>query len=310
MKSMSTSRKPVSQPTALPSTDLSGLSVIIPAYNEAEGISATLAEVLGRPELAKSEIIVVDDASTDETASRIPKFPKVRLVQHTHNKGYSSSIASGIRAARGSHVCWFDADGQHRAEDLVAVTSSLIVHNWDYCIGVRTPQSYEEPSRRFGKWILRQAVRFVAGQSVCDFNSGLRGFRREVILRYLHLLPRGFGASTITTLLMLERGYFGGEVPIVVRKRVGKSTVRQVRDGFHTLLLLLRIFLLFKPLQFFGGLGALMVLIGGGYGLWKAFSLGQGFPILGALVVILGIQSFFFGLLADQVSALRRERFE
>ena len=75
-------------------------------------------------------------------------------------------------------------------------------------------------------------------------------------------------------------------------------------------MLVLRIFLLFKPMQFFGGLRLFFILVGAFYGFSKAFMNRQGFPVLAALVTIFGIQSVFFGLLADQVSSLRREKFE
>jgi hypothetical protein len=157
---------------------------------------------------------------------------------------------------------------------------------------------------------LKLAVVLAAGQAVKDFNSGLRGFKREVIKRYLHLLPRGFGASTTTTLLMLERGYLGKEVPITARNRYGTSSVNPLSDGIKTLVLVLRIFLLFKALFFFGGIGLVFILVGTVYGVIKARLVGLGFPVLSSVLIVFGIQAIFFGLLADQISALRREKFE
>lgn len=144
--------------------------------------------------------------------------------------------------------------GQHRPQDLAAIAQSLISDNLDYCIGYRDSNGYEEQSRRLGKRILRLIVRFAAGQPVKDFNSGLRGFRRDLILRYLHLLPDGSGASTMTTLIMIERHHIGCVFPSLCVN--GSVRVRWCpsRDGFRTMMIVLRIVLLFKPLQFFGGL--------------------------------------------------------
>ncbi len=294
-----------------PTRERPPVSVIIPAYNEAASITRTLTELCQEPRLDGVEIIVVDDGSTDDTGQRAAAFAAAQVIRHSANKGYGSAITTGVKRARGRYIVWFDADGQHRVQDLLAVIECLTGDaDLDYCIGVRDARSHEVFSRRLGKFILKQTVRLAAGQHVHDFNSGLRGFRREVILPYVHLLPKGFGASTTTTLLMIERGYIGAEVPIIVRPRIGKSTVKQFRDGFRTLMIILRIFLLFKPLVFFGGIGAVLILGGSVYGFYEALSVREGFPVFAALVIILGVQAFFFGLLSDQVSQLRRERFE
>jgi glycosyltransferase involved in cell wall biosynthesis len=285
-------------------------SVIIPAYNEAVGITQTLAALCQYPGLDQAEIIVVDDGSTDETAMQVAAFPRIQLVCHKTNKGYGAAIATGVRASHGQYVVWYDADGQHRPEDLLTVVGTLIENDLDYCIGIRGAQSYEDPRRRLGKFILRQVVKLVVDQPVPDFNSGLRGFRKEVLAQYLHLLPKRFGASTMTTLLMIERNHVGESVPIVVQQRVGTSSVRQLRDGVATLMIILRIILLFKPMLFFGGIGAALIVGGSLYGFVEAFSVREGFPVFGALIIILGVQALFFGLLNDQISLMRRERLD
>jgi glycosyltransferase involved in cell wall biosynthesis len=288
----------------------SKLSIIIPTYNEEQGIATILEDLCGDHELMNAEIIVIDDGSTDQTCDNVLKFPNVRLLKHRKNQGYGASISTGIKASTRSHVIWCDSDGQHRAVDVSQVAHTLILDDLDYCIGARDKSSYQSTDRRLGRYALKLAVNIAAGQPVKDFNSGLRGFKRDVIRRYLHLLPKRFGASTTTTLIMIERGYLGKDVPIHVNPRIGKSTVNPILDGGRTLLLVLRIFLLFKPLLFFGIIGLGFIIFGSVYGFTRAFLSRQGFPVFAALVVIFGMQSLFFGLLADQVSALRREKFD
>lgn len=285
------------------------ISIVIPAFNEEAGIEHTLRSLNDHPQLENYEIIVIDDGSTDRTGEIVSTFARVRLVRHLYNRGYGSAICTGVRASKGEYVIWFDADGQHQVEDLVAVSEKLAGGQFEYCIGVRGETSYNETNRRLGKWLIKLAMHFAAGRKVPDFNSGLRGFKREMLLKYLHLLPKGFGASTLTTLLMIEGNHYGDTVPITVARRYGKSTVRQFRDGMRTLQIILHIVLLFKPLLFFGIIGALLILVGGVYGVVKALLIREGFPVLASLVIILGVVSFFFGLLCDQISALRRERF-
>lgn len=285
-------------------------SILIPAYNEAQAIGGTLNDLLDRHELQMTEVIVIDDGSLDGTAERVQQFAQVRLLRHRVNKGYGSAITTGARHSKGRYILWYDADGQHTPDDLIRIARTLADEELDYCIGIRDASSAQTVERRFGKVLLSAAVRIAAGQPVKDFNSGLRGFKREILLSYLHLLPPGFGASTLTTLLMLERGHLGKEIPIRTRQRIGTSTLKPVRDGMRTLMIVLRIFLLFKPLLFFGSIGLLLITLGSVYGLYEAFSQREGFPVLGALIIILGVQSLFFGLLNDQVSLIRRERFE
>ncbi len=286
------------------------ISIIIPAYNEEVGIAHTLEMLCAEEYFHDAEIIVVNDGSTDNTRQVVNQFKQVKLVEHIFNRGYGSAICTGVRAASGEYIVWFDSDGQHQATDLVKICQKLIEEQLEYCIGVRDAASYQDPDRKLGKWLLKQAVNFSMGRSVPDFNSGLRGFRRDVLYAYLHLLPKGFGASTLTTLLMIERNHHGATLPItVVERRMGKSTVRQFQDGMRTLQIILHIVLLFKPLKFFGIIGLCFIVIGMVYAFIKASINHLGVPISASLLIILGMQSFFFGLLCDQISALRRERF-
>jgi glycosyltransferase involved in cell wall biosynthesis len=286
------------------------ISVIIPAYNEEDAIAHTLQGLCNEALLVGSEIIVVDDGSSDHTSDRVAEFPNVQLIRHPVNRGYGSSLLTGMKASSGRYIAWFDADGQHEAADLVHVLHTLIDNNLDYVIGVRDARSHQVRSRTLGKKILYGTILLVARQPVKDFNSGLRAFKREVIVPYYHLFPKGFGASTTTTLLMIERGHIGRDVPIVVKERIGKSSVKQARDGMRTLMIILRVFLLFKPLLFFGTIGSMLILVSTGYGLTEALRHREGFPVLAAVLFILGVQTLFLGLISDQISLLRRERFE
>lgn len=291
-------------------TNSGNVSILLPAYNEAEGIGLILKKLCEEPALASAEIIVIDDGSSDNTASVVKQFPRVELIRHTVNKGYGAALTTGILNASRNYVIWMDSDGQHRVQDVIKVAKCLLSENLDFCVGVRTKESDQVTSRLFGKWILRLVVRLAAGRTVTDFNSGLRGFRRSLISKYVHLIPKGFGASTTTTLIMLERNYNYRDVPILVLRRVGKSSVRQVRDGVRTLLLILHIFLLFKPLHFFGTIGGVLTVVGSAYSLWVSLIEGGGIPVLGAVILLSGLQTLFTGLVVDQISAMRRERFE
>lgn len=287
------------------------LSIVIPAYNEEEGIESTIAELLEYKPLSGAEIIVINDGSKDETSKKLDLFQgKITIINHRINRGYGSALVSGVKKSKRELVAWYDADGQHRPCDLEKVVRKLYECNLDYCIGVRGKESYIEKSRVVGKAVLHQIVKWASDGGDTDFNSGLRAFKREVLNKYLRLLPERFGASTVTTLLMKERNWEGAEVEIVVRKRMGKSSVRQIRDGMRTIALISNVVLLFHPMRFFGMLGIGMVLLGSVYGVVEAIIYGLGVPVLAAIIIIFGLQIFFWGITVAQISKIRKESLE
>src|SRR5690242_18226225 len=95
------------------------LSIVIPAFNEARGIRETLRGLIAA--VPDAEIIVIDDASTDGTAEAVLEFPQVLLAQHPFNRGYGAGLKTGMSLARGEYVAWFDADNEHRSDDLKAM---------------------------------------------------------------------------------------------------------------------------------------------------------------------------------------------
>ncbi len=291
----------------------STVSVIIPAYNEEAAIGNVLRELTRGGISEKNdnlEIIVINDGSSDHTADIVKEFSQVRLINHRKNKGYGAAIKTGIRESRGDLIVWYDADGQHRPEDLYKLIAKMQEEDLDYCIGIRGGDSYEDRNRRFGKKILKCFLNFIVKEELKDFNSGMRGFKRSVIMPYLSLLPDAFGASTVTTLLMLEQEYYGGEVDITVRKRTGKSSVRQIRDGFRTIGLILQIIVLFQPMRVLGKGGLAMCGVGALYGILRAFQWSNGVPILASILIIFGFQLICFGVLSDQISKMRKQEYE
>jgi glycosyltransferase involved in cell wall biosynthesis len=284
------------------------LTICVPVYNEATAITGVLRDL--RDAFSNAEIIVVEDGSTDGTRELLKDIAGIPVIYHERNRGYGASIKSALRKASGTYFAWFDGDGQHRVEDLEKVVTTLIENDVDACIGMRGRDS-DVPLRRIpGKWLLTFFAERIAGQAIPDLNSGLRCFRSSVLKRYVHLLPDGFSASTTSTMLMIKRQYRLQWVEITARKRSGRSSVRIIRDGFQGLALLLRIFVLFESLRFFFILSAIQVIPAAIYGSWRALTHRLGFPTFAAMVMISGILTFFMGIVCDQITALRKERFE
>lgn len=287
------------------------ISIIIPAYNEAEGLSILLPKLVEKHDSLGWEIIVVNDGSSDETKEIVKKYvPKVALINHRINSGYGASIKSGIRLAHNKWIATFDGDLQHQISDLEKLISSR--KGYDAVIGIRANIKNSGLWRMPGKIALRYIFYLITGHKIKDINCGLRILKRRIMFKIFGLACDGFSFSTSTTIALMNLRYAVRFVEIDVKKRIGKSSVRQFSDGMQTVLLMLRLVTLFNPLRVFfpiaGGLLALGVIYQG-----VAFFI-NGITIQKSalLLIICGLMLFLFALQQDQISALRREiaRFE
>ena len=277
------------------------LSIIIPAYNEEGGIGKVLEQLSA--ELPEAEIIVVNDASTDETLIRISEFPNVTCIDSPFNRGYGASLKRGMRIAKGKYIAWFDADNEHRVSDLIQMVDLLITSKLAAVIGERANPA---PSvvRSAGKFAIKLLSRSLGGPAIKDINCGLRVFHAEAILRYLPMLPDKFSASMTSTMLLIERQYPVEFFRISVAPRIGQSKVA-LRDGFRALFTVLRIVMLVAPMRIFLTGGLFATGFGGVYGLIRMLEFGRSFPISAFVLMMLGMFLCVLGLIADQASQLR-----
>jgi glycosyltransferase involved in cell wall biosynthesis len=285
----------------------SSLTIVIPAFNEEAAIGATLEELLPETERLGWRVIVVNDGSVDRTPQILDAFgSRIQVIQHPYNCGYGASLKTGIRAAKSTFVAIYDSDGQHHPGDLQRLWQSA--PSYDMVVGVRDAASRQDILRIPGKWFLTRAANLIVGQRISDINSGLRMFRRDFILKILHLLPEGFSFTSTCTVAALKMGFFVGYVPITTRKRVGSSSVRQVRHGFMVLMLILRLVILFSPLRIFFPVSAFLAFTGVLYAAYVIFTVRLTLANGALLFILSALIIFFFGLLVDQISAMRRER--
>ncbi len=279
------------------------ISIVVPAFNEENAISHSLDNFVAMGLHEKYEIIYVNDGSDDHTAGIIKKYP-VKLVNHNVNKGYGAALKTGIRRATGKKVVILDSDGQHDPKYLEKLISMLNDH--DMVIGERESGSHQEKRRHKGKKLIKKIGEFLVEQELPDYNSGFRGFDREIILSMLHMMPNGFSFSTTSTMAFLKDGYTIGTFPIHVDERVGrKSNVKFAKDGSKTILLLFRIIMLFNPLKIFFPTSIITFIIGIVWGITGFFIAGK-FPNSAILISIMGMFLFFIGLVADQIAILNR----
>ena len=283
--------------------DRQKISIIVPAFNEAQGIESTLKGLTAFTADKGWEIIVINDGSTDATLEILNTISAIKIISHPYNRGYGASLKTGIRNASGDIVVFFDSDGQHNPEDIPGLLQKL--PEFDMVVGRRDKGSKQGWLRRPGKWILGKVANFLSEHKIPDLNSGLRAIKKNIILELLEIFPDGFSFSTTSTIALFKLGYNVTYVPISVKQRVGKSTVRQVKHGPETLLLILRLISLFSPLRIFINVAAVLFIVGAGYQTEEIIRRGFHFVNGAMLLIIASILIFLFGLIADQLSSLR-----
>ncbi len=278
-------------------------SIIIPVFNEEEIIGDFIKDLLSHN--LKDEIIIIDDGSDDRTNEIVGNFP-VKLIKHTSNKGYGAALKTGIRNSNGNKIITLDSDGQHDPEYIFKIKELL--GEYDMVIGNRTDDSFQVKNRIKGKRIIKLIGEYLLEQELPDFNSGYRGFDKELIVDLLHIMPNGFSFSTTSTMAFIKEGYNIGTFDLKATKRLGRaSSVKLSKDSFKTVLLIIRIIMLFNPLKIFFPSSIVFSLIGLAWGIY-GFITKTRFSNSAILLIILGMFLFFFGLLADQISVLNRRK--
>lgn len=279
------------------------LSVVIPAFRE-EGAVGRVVEAVRAiltAERISHEIIVVNDGSPDGTG-QAAAAAGATVINHPYNRGYGASLKTGIRKAVGEYVVTMDADGQHDPADLPSLVARA--GELDMVIGKRPGMSGSPNWRKPGKLVLGFVANQLTGRKIPDLNCGFRLMKREMITRYLVLMPDGFSFSTTSTIACMKGGYLVDYQPIRIHQRVGVSTVTAA-DGFKAILLIFRIVTLFAPLRVFLPLAVVTMLIGLLF-IALGYILEGTASLKGITVVLAALLFFLFGLLADQIAALRR----
>ena len=204
------------------------ISVIIPAYNEEDSIVDTINEiekVLKQNKLYKgSEIIVVDDGSTDNTKKKALS-KKVNVISNPTNMGYGYSLKKGIEKAKNETRIITDAD---RTYPFSSITDMLKEKEkgFDLVVGARTGKYYRQSIfKSILRRILKKIVEFTTGKKIKDINSGLRIFDKSTVIKFFPKLCNTFSFTTTQTLAYFMNSLTVCYVDIPYRKRVGKSKI-------------------------------------------------------------------------------------
>lgn len=277
------------------------VSIVIPVYNEEEAIGNDLDTIIATMEGSSYtyEIIVVDDGSTDRTAD-IARAKGVKVIQHPINRGPGAARRTGILQARGEIIVMTDGDGTYPNQDIPRLLEYLPA--FDQVVGART---IEQGSFRFlrapAKWFIRNLACYLTGMNIPDLNSGLRAFKREVMLKFLYLIPEGFSCVSTMTLAFLCNGYLVKYVPVDYYKRKGKSKFHPVRDTGSYLLTVVRMVMYFNPLKVFLPMSLFLLSVGFGKMIYDIFAYNFHFAPSTVMLVLTGVHIGAIGLLADLI---------
>ncbi len=282
------------------------LTLIVPVYNEIDGIENAIAHLKEIRDGAdfKFEIILVNDGSDDGTEDILGSISQnrgLRVIDHPKNRGYGASLKTGIRAARFPYIAITDADGTYPDEFIPEFFHEVTRNNLDMLVGARTGESVKIPLvRKPAKWVINKLVNYMIGTRVPDVNSGLRIMRKEVLEEFLHLLPDGFSFTSTITLAMLVNGYQVRYVPINYNERRGKSKIRPIYDTLNFLQLIIRTILFFNPLKVF--LPVSLPLLFGGFILMLIQAvLYKNISTVAVVIALTGLQILGIGMLAELI---------
>lgn len=219
------------------------ISLVLPAYNEADNIEPMVAEATPALEAVADdyEIIVVDDGSKDGTAEVTRRLmadhPHLRLVQHPVNKGFGAAVLTGFTNAQKDWIFYTDADRQFVLNELTRFVPAM--DSADLIAGYRAPR--RDPAMRvlYGKgWTALCTLLF--GYTVRDVDCGFKLFRREIIRTLApHINARGATFSIEWLVRAKRAGYRFIELPVSHRPRVAGhqtgATIRVITRAFREL---------------------------------------------------------------------------
>ena len=275
------------------------ISIVLPAKNESAAIGQTLQKL--RMQCASAEIIVVNDGSSDDTAS-VASAAGARVLHHPYSKGNGAAIKTGARAATGEVIVFMDADGQHDPADIPRLLDTL-QQGYDMVVGARQKGSQASVGRGLANGFYNRLASWMTGHNVEDLTSGFRAVRADKFREFLYLLPNGFSYPTTSTMAFFRAGYAVAYVPIHAAKRIGKSHIRLLRDGTRFLLIIFKIGTLFSPLKIFAPVALAMFLMGSGWYGWTWWHEGR-FTNMSTLLYTGSVVVFLMGLISEQITAL------
>lgn len=288
------------------------LTVVMPIYNEEESLKIFLPEVVKHCERKKYALNLVNDGSTDGSLRLLKDFANTtpfafKIINHKVNRGYGGALKSGIEASETDYVITIDADGQHYLEDVDRLFQKIKDTDADLIVGSRKGLSPASWFRGIGKKIIRIVAKMLMKLSIYDINSGMKIYNTSLVKRYLKLTPDTMSFSDIITLTFVNNRHLVIEEPIQIKSRLKGTSTIGVRTAFETVMEIINIIILFNPARIFLPISAFFFFFGVGWGA-NFFFQGKGISIGASTLILTGLIIFLLGLIAEQLSAVRKNQ--
>ncbi|MBR3775767.1 MAG: glycosyltransferase family 2 protein [Alistipes sp.] len=304
------------------------ISVVVPLYNEVESLAELTAWIdrVARENKLSYEIILVDDGSSDgswEEVERLKEhYPAIKGIRFARNYGKSAALYCGFAEAEGEVVFTMDADLQDSPDEIPEMRRMILDDGYDLVSGWKKKR-YDPAGKRLPSKFFNLTARIVSGIKLHDFNCGLKAYRHRVIKsievygemhRYIPILAKHAGFKRI------------GEKVVRHQERkygVSKFGMERMVKGYLDLITVSFMSHFGRsPMYFFGSLGTIMFLLGGGTTVWviaaKLYKQMNGLPLravtdqplffVAILSVILGVQLFLAGFLGELINRNSSDR--
>ena len=304
------------------------ISVVVPLYNEEESLPELVAWIdrVAQNNKLSYEIIMVDDGSSDNSWAVMEqlkeRYPAIKGIRFARNYGKSAALYCGFEKAEGEVVFTMDADLQDSPDEIPEMRRIILEDGYDLVSGWKKKR-YDPAGKRFPSKFFNFTARIVSGIKLHDFNCGLKAYRRRVIKsievygemhRYIPILAKHAGYKRI------------GEKVVQHQERkygVSKFGMERMVKGYLDLISVSFMSHFGRsPMYFFGSLGTIMFLLGGGTTVWviaaKLYKQAMGLPLravtdqplffVAILAVILGVQLFLAGFLGELINRRSSDR--
>lgn len=295
------------------------LIIQIPCFNEAGTLSVALAALPRHVQgFTSVEWLIIDDGSTDETVKVAKEHGVDHIISHTQNLGLAKAFMTGLDAClrNGADVIVnTDADNQYNADDIPLLTNPILDNNAELVIGARPIETIEHFSpikkllQKLGSWV----VRIASKTKIPDAPSGFRAMNRATAQKLVV-----FNSYTYTLETIIQAGQSNmaiSSVPVRVNEELRPSRLVKSIPSYikRSIITILRIFIIYRPMRFFGTIGAILFFIGLIFGfryLWFYID-GKGnghvqSVILSGVLIIMGFQTILVAFIADLIAANRQ----
>ena len=304
------------------------ISVVVPLYNEEESLRELVAWIdrVATASKLSYEVIMIDDGSSDGSWAEVEqlkeKYPAVKGIRFARNYGKSAALYCGFAEAEGEVVITMDADLQDSPDEIPELYRMIMEEGYDLVSGWKKKR-YDPANKRLPSKFFNWTARVVSGIKLHDFNCGLKAYRRRVVKsievygemhRYIPILAKHAGFKRI------------GEKVVQHQERkygVSKFGMERMVKGYLDLITVSFMWHFGRsPMYFFGSLGTIMFLLGGGTTVWviadKLYKQFNGLPLravtdqplffMAILAVILGVQLFLAGFLGELINRNSSDR--